>query len=289
MDIIINTLISLSLLGILLAIILYFVAQKFKVIEDPRIDEVEEFTPGANCGGCGYPGCHGFAEACVKADSLDGLFCPAGGNDVMQNIAKVLGLAAIEKEPQTAVIRCNGSLDKRPASSIYDGPVSCAIAHSLYGGETGCSYGCLRLGDCVSICTFDAVYMDEESGLPVVDDNKCTSCGACVKACPRNIIELRNKGHKKRRIYVSCINKDKGVEAKKACAVACIGCGKCVKTCTFNAIVLENLCAHIDYTKCKLCRKCVVECPTGAILEVNFPPRKASSDKKEQVTAEIDN
>lgn len=282
MEIILNTLISLSLLGLVLAIILYIVAQKFKVVEDPRIDEVQAFTPGANCGGCGFPGCRGFAEACVKAETLDGMFCPAGGNDTMKNIATALGLVAAEKEPQIAVVRCNGSHEKRRKTSVYDGPQNCAVSNSLYGGDTDCPYGCLGLGDCVVSCTFDAIVIDEESGLPIVDEEKCTACGACVKACPKSIIELRNKGKKNRRIYVSCINKDKGAEAKRACDSACIGCGKCVKACAYDAITLENFLAYIDYEKCKLCRKCVAECPTGAILETNFPPRK----EKVEVTEE---
>jgi len=284
MDIILNTLITLSALGVVLAVILYVVAQKFKVVEDPRIDEVEEITPGANCGGCGYPGCRGFAEACVKADSLDGLFCPAGGNDVMKGIADALGLAAEEKEPQIAVVRCNGSHDKRRKTSDYDGPSSCAISASLYGGDTDCAYGCLGLGDCVDVCTFDAIYIDEESGLPIIDEENCTACGACVKACPKDIIELRNKGKKSRRIYVSCVNHDKGAPAKRACESACIGCNKCVKVCPFDAIVVEDFCAYIDYEKCKLCRKCTQECPTGAILELNFPPRKVKVEKPEEKT-----
>jgi Na+-translocating ferredoxin:NAD+ oxidoreductase RNF subunit RnfB len=288
MTIIFNTLISLSLLGIISAIILYIVAQKFKVYEDPRIDEVEEFTPGANCGGCGYPGCRGFAEACVKAETLDGIFCPAGGNKVMQNIANVLGMAASEKEPQIAVVRCNGTYEKREKINIFDGPTSCAIENSLYMGDTACTYGCLGKGDCAEACPFDAVYIDEESGLPVIDEEKCTACGACVKICPRTIIELRNKGKKNRRVYVSCINKDKGAEAKKACGAACIGCGKCAKTCTFEAITVNNFLAYIDFEKCKLCRKCASECPTGAILETNFPPRK-EKETTEEATAVLNN
>jgi len=38
-------------IGLLAAVLLYFVSQKFKVEEDPRVDEVEATLPGANCGG----------------------------------------------------------------------------------------------------------------------------------------------------------------------------------------------------------------------------------------------
>jgi electron transport complex protein RnfB len=112
------------------------------------------------------------------------------------------------------------------------------------------------------------------TGLPVVIDDKCTACGACVDACPRNIIELRKKNKKDRKIFVSCINEEKGAVAKKNCSVACIGCSKCFKVCPFEAITMENNLAFIDSEKCKFCRKCVPECPTNAILEINFPPRK---------------
>ena len=279
-SIILYTVLMLSVLGVLAAVILYFVAQKFKVYEDPRIDEVEAVLPGANCGGCGYPGCRGFAEAFVKADDISTFFCPVGGNETSAAAAKVVGKSAVEQAPMVAVVRCSGSPDNRPKTSTYNGATSCKVATTLFSGDTGCQYGCLGLADCVDACAFNAIYMDEETGLPVVIDDNCTACGACVTACPKDIIELRKKGPKGKRIFVSCINKDKGGMAKKSCSVACIGCNKCVKVCPHDAITLENFLAYIDYDKCKLCRKCVDECPTGAILEVNFPPKKKKVEEE---------
>lgn len=271
-QIIIYTIITLVAIGATAAIILYFVAQKFKVYEDPRIDEVEEALPAANCGGCGFPGCRNFAETLVKSESWDALFCPVGGNETMARAAAILGKEAIEQAPRVAVVRCNGTPEFRPRITEYDGAPTCAIAHSLYAGEGGCPHGCLGCGDCVVVCNFDAIHMDPETDLPVVVDDKCTACGACVEACPRNIIELRKKNKKDRKIFVSCINEEKGAVAKKNCSVACIGCSKCFKVCKYEAITMENNKAFIDSDKCVLCRKCVPECPTNAILELNFPP-----------------
>ena len=265
----------LALLGGVASIILYFVAQKFKVFEDPKIGEVEAVLPGANCGGCGFPGCHGLAEALSKADDISGMGCPVGGAEVMSKVAAILGKEVAASAPKVAVVRCNGTCANRPRLLNYDGARSCAIQSAHFAGETGCSFGCLGCGDCVSACTFGALGMDPETGLPVVDGDKCVACGACVKACPKGIIELRNKGPKDRRIWVSCVNKDKGAVARKACSAACIGCGKCAKECAFGAITVENNVAYIDFTKCKMCRKCVAACPTHAIHELNFPPRKA--------------
>lgn len=274
MSVVVTTILVLCAIGVTAAVILYFVAQKFKVFEDPRIDEVEEALPAANCGGCGFPGCRAFAETLVKSDTMDGLNCPVGGNTVMANIAGILGQEVSNSVPMIAVVRCNGNCESRPKINIYDGASSCSIASSLYGGDTACQYGCLGLGECVDACDFDAMYMDEKTGLPVIDQDKCVACGACVSACPKSIIELRKKGPKDRRIFVSCVSHDKGGVARKACKSACIGCGKCVKECPFGAIEMKDNLAYIDYEKCKLCRKCVVVCPTHAIHELNFPPRK---------------
>jgi len=282
---IIYTIATLSIIGTSSAVILYFVAQKFKVFEDPRIDDVEHTLPGANCGGCGFAGCRAFAEACVKADSLADLSCPVGGNDTMGSVADILGVEAVKKEPRVAYIRCNGTCDNRPKTSYFDGASTCAIAASVYSGETDCQFGCLGYGDCFDVCEFDAIDLRAGLGVPLIIDDKCVACGKCIDACPKNLIELRKQFPKNRKIVVACLNKDKGGVARKACNVACIGCSKCEKECKFDAITIENNLAFIDSDKCKLCRKCVTVCPTNSILELNFPPRKIVTEEKEECTA----
>jgi len=280
-SILLYTILTISILGAISAVILYFAAKKFYVYEDPRIDDVEQSLPLANCGGCGFAGCRSLAEAIVKDNSLEGKFCPVGGNETMQKVAQIMNLAAPASTRKTAVIRCNGTCDNRPKTSNYEGAKSCSIASMNSGGETGCQFGCLGFGDCCVVCDFDAIHMNPVTGLPEIDDDKCTSCGACVKACPKMLIELRKIAVKNRKIYVSCRNTEKGAIAKKACAVACIACEKCQKECAFDAITIENNLAFIDSEKCRLCRKCVSVCPTGSIIEENFPPQKAETTTKE--------
>jgi Na+-translocating ferredoxin:NAD+ oxidoreductase subunit B len=272
------TIISLSLIALISAVILYFVAQKFKITEDPRIDEVQALLPAANCGGCGFAGCRNFAEALVRAETFEGLNCPVGGGSVMGTIAEILGKEALYTDPLVAVLLCNGTPENTPRTSKYSGASDCRVSHSLFGGETDCSYGCMGYGDCVRACSFDAMFMDAGSRLPVIIDDKCVACGACVKACPRNLIELRKKAKKDRKIYVSCSNCDKEGPARKACRVACISCNKCFDVCEFGAITIKNNLAYIDAKKCTFCRKCAAVCPTNAILELNFPPKKAKPE-----------
>ena len=275
MHIILISIIALGALGIIGSIMLWGVSRRFHVDEDPKIGLIEQLLPGANCGGCGRSGCHDFARACAGASSLDNLICPASEPGTMQKIAAITGLEAKKSdEPKVAVIRCGGSCDKRTRFSAYDGPASCAVANSLGAADGNCPFGCLGCGDCVSACKWHAISIEPSSGLPVVDEDACTACGACVKACPRSIIELRRKGPRGMRIWVACSNREKGAAAIKECKAACIACGKCARTCSHDAITVSGNLAYIDPQKCRLCKKCIDICPTGAILSANFPPKK---------------
>ena len=275
----VTSIIILSIIGLVSATLLYVISRKFHVEEDPRIDEIEAVLPGANCGGCGFAGCRNFAEQCAKATSLDNLLCPVGGNAVMQKIAPIVGMEAVEQAPRSAVVRCNGSCENRPQTSHYEGAHSCAVEAALYSGESNCNYGCLGEGDCAAACDFGGITMDPVTRLPIVDPDICIACGSCVKACPRNIIELRKR--QEPRVYVACNNRDKGIIARKVCSAACIGCGKCAKSCPNGAITLADNLAYIDDSLCLSCQACVEGCPTHAIHVVGIAEKNSTINEKE--------
>lgn len=260
--------IVLSAIALIAAVVLYYIAQKFKTEDNPLEEKIAALLPQANCGACGKAGCADFARACVKADNeaFAHLYCPAGGSKVMTAVAKELGFSTPEHEPAVAVLHCNGSCRNAPDKTEYIGLKSCRLANRAFVGKTGCPNGCLRLGDCVTNCPFGAIRMDEETGLPRVDPDKCTACGACVRICPRGLYEIRPRGKSGVMVYVACSNRQKGAVARKNCAAACIGCKKCAQICP-EITVADNL-SHIPVSVSAdvYGEKLAAACPTGAIV-----------------------
>ncbi len=271
MNSVLIAMLSLGATAALLALILFFVSKKFVVIGDERQVDVQALLPGINCGACGFAGCGGFASALLKAadkGDLADLRCPPGGQPVMDGIGAYFGLQTSSAEKVIAVLRCGGSCQASSTKVHYQGPVSCTVSHGLFAGEGGCSFGCLGQGDCVDVCKFDALSMNAKTGLPEIDAQKCTGCGACLKVCPRTLFFLRGLGKRERRVWINCSSTEKGALARKNCDKACIGCAKCVKVCEgiVGAISLVNNLAQLDPDKCIACGKCVPVCPTAAIM-----------------------
>jgi Na+-translocating ferredoxin:NAD+ oxidoreductase RNF subunit RnfB len=261
MNLILLAVASMGMLCFLFALLLAVADKKLRVEEDPRVVQVLDALPGVNCGGCGYPGCGTFAEHVVAGDApITG--CAPGGSETAQMIAEIMGVEASSADQQVAVVLCRGGIKEAARSATYYGVEGCHPAMLIGGGGKQCQYGCLGFGDCVRVCPFDAIHMDDNQ-LPVVDREKCTACGKCVEACPRNLIQLHSTKHQ---IFVFCQSHDKGPITKKVCSVGCIACRICVKNCpTENGMAVENNLAVINHDICPASDVLVEKCPMNTI------------------------
>lgn len=262
MNIIIISTILVAVLGLFIGIFLGFASEIFKVDVDERIVKVREALPGNNCGGCGYPGCDGCAEAIVKGLAPTNA-CPVGGEPVAKEISNILGVQAETAEKKVAYVHCNGTCVNANKSYNYVGEKDCrVVALTPNKGEKSCKYACMGYGTCVKACKFDAIHIVD--GVAVVDKDKCVACKACINACPMGLISLvyYNKDH-----HIACSNKDKGPDVMKVCKVSCIACGMCEKNCPTNAITMENNLPVINYAKCTNCGTCAEKCPRKLITK----------------------
>jgi electron transport complex protein RnfB len=257
------TLLVLAGLGIVFGVALALVAARFVVKVDPKVEQVRETLPGANCGACGFAGCMGYAEAVVGNPDVAVSMCAPGKSAVAEKIAEITGKKAEKFEPRIARVFCQGGTSLSQRRFIYTGVQDCTAAVLAAGGDKSCEYGCLGFGTCMRACPFDAITMSADN-LPRINPDKCTACGKCVAACPKQVIELAQAS---KAVVISCHSRDKGVDVKKKCQVGCIACGICVRTCPVDAIKLDNNLARIDHSKCIVCGLCVKKCPTHAIFD----------------------
>jgi electron transport complex protein RnfB len=249
-------------LGVLLAAILALANRKLYVYEDPRIDQIEEMLPHANCGACGQPGCRPFAEALVKGHG-DPALCTPNSQEMTQSIADFLGVELGDHIKRVARLACAGGSHVAYFRALYSGLKSCRAAALVSGGGKGCTWGCLGLGDCEAVCEFDAIHLNKYS-LPIVNEDNCVACRDCVDVCPKDLFSIQPITHK---LFVACKSLSEGDEAEHDCEVACTACERCVADAPEGLIRIENNLAVVDYSKNELASKVAIErCPTGAIV-----------------------
>lgn len=262
MEILLTAVGFMTVLGLSLASVLVFANKKLFVFEDPRIDQVEDLLPHANCGACGMPGCRPFAEMLVKGDIEPGL-CTVNAGDTNQVIADFLGVDLGKQEKRVARLACAGGFHVAYIRASYDGLDSCRAAALVSGGGKGCPWGCLGMGDCADVCDFDAIQMDRY-GLPVVTEADCTACGDCVDVCPKDLFSIHPMSDQ---LWVACSNQAFGDEAEAECEVICTACARCAQDSPEGLIEIRDNLAVIDYKKNALASKVAIErCPTGAIV-----------------------
>jgi len=254
--------ITLSGLGLLFGLGLAVASKKFCVHVDPRQEQVLDKLPGANCGACGQAGCMGFSEALIKGScSVDR--CPVMKQEDKKDVAGILGVELKETVRLVAVLHCNGG-KKVKDRFRYQGLKDCVAANQLQGGQKACVWGCLSFGSCVKVCPFGAITMSEETGLPIIDEAKCTACGNCVKICPKKLFKLVDI---KKPVYIACSSHDKGKAVMDVCKVGCIACGKCERECPSGLFKVKDNLAQIDYNNYVACDDCVKVCPTKTIIK----------------------
>lgn len=250
-----------GIMGGIFGILLAIASVVFRVHQDERIGLIREILPGANCGGCGYPGCDGYASGVVN-EGVPTNKCSVGGSTVAQKIADIMGVEAEAAVPMRAFLRCKGTKTCSPRNLIYDGIDDCRSAAMIPGGSpNSCPFGCIGLGTCVKVCNFGALSMGED-GLPKVDLSKCVGCGACVMNCPKAVFSLVPQAAD---IIVACNSHWKGPLVRQVCSAGCIGCGVCAKICPVKAIEMDHDLAVIDQTKCIKCGRCASKCPAKCI------------------------
>jgi Na+-translocating ferredoxin:NAD+ oxidoreductase subunit B len=247
--------------GLVMAGLLAVGRKAFAVEVDKRFELLMDIMPGANCGGCGFPGCSGYANALVEGKAA-ATTCPPGGASLAEEIGKILGIEVRATEPMVALIACAGGDEASPRRSQYAGIADCKAAQAVAGGFKACTYGCLGLGSCIDVCTFDAI-VKTDSGLVRVLPDKCTGCKKCVETCPRGIIQMVPK---KAEVHVLCTNPQKAKAVKAVCAVGCTGCKICVKQ--SQAIKVEDALAVVDYSSDNaLPPSAALACPQAAIFD----------------------
>jgi len=258
---------SMAGLAVVFASVLAFADRKLRVEEDPRVDEINHHLPGVNCGACGFLSCHDFAEHIVQ-EGADPAKCRVVDEETREKLFEITGKEGESLYPKIPLVHCAAEWENKKFPAEYKGPRTCLSANLVFGAGMECEYGCMGFGDCVDVCPFDALHMD--NGLPRVNPEKCTGCGKCVEACPRGIISMQDKKNEKL-FYVACSTHDGALRVRKICGVGCIACRICEKLSPEGFFKITDNLSLADYEKqadAEKVRKVAVKCPTKVIKEI---------------------
>ncbi len=261
----------LGVMGLLFGLLLKATGKVFAVPSNPKRDAVREALPGANCGGCGYPGCDGCADAIAEGKAPINA-CTVGGKASADKIAAIMGVGNdTTSVRKVANVICQGMSGLCKEKFEYNGIADCVAASVVNDGNKACKFARLGLGTCTRVCAFDAIHVDPEKKIAVVDEKKCVACGKCVSICPKGVLSLRPVTED---VKVRCRNTDTAKRVMTACSIGCIHCGKCARTCQYGAITMVNGLPVIDQTKCHHCKACAEACPTKAMWAILEPKQE---------------
>jgi electron transport complex protein RnfB len=251
----------LGCIGLFFGIGLALAAHKFAVRGNPKVEEVLEVLAGAQCGGCGYPGCEGYAEAVVNDPDVSPNLCFPGKAAVAEAVAEITGKKTEAVDNMVAHLRCSRTEGQVKEKYRYVGFQSCTAANLAFGGPQSCPFACIGLGECARVCPFGAILMVD--GIPVVDPQRCVGCEKCVKTCPKKSLELIPVAA---RVRIPCSTRGSGKMVKEVCLVGCVSCRMCIKACPAGAVDWKEGAIVIDHARCieygtECAEACVAKCP----------------------------
>jgi len=270
-------------MGVVLGVVIGITVKLFAVEQDPRLEEAEALLPGANCGGCGFAGCADFARALLTGEGKPEQ-CPSTPSEAAAQLAALLGVEVVEREPVTAVVHCGGDDANARMAANYNGVSDCRSATLVASGAKGCLHGCLGLGTCARACPFGAIEITAKR-LAVVHADICTGCGKCVGVCPRNVISLAPKAAP---LHVFCNSPEKGAVTGKVCKVSCIGCRKCAKKAEEGQMIVDGFLARVNYENPpgpELAEVCPTKCLQSSVALIVESTPAPAEEKREVVNA----
>lgn len=261
----------LSGVGLACGVAIYFMGKVLPKESESleRTGHIVELLPGINCGACGQPGCFAYAqEVAGDTDYITDKPCMTLLHDD-EGLSKMEDYLGIELDTSSmakmAVIHCYGKSEKQ---YDYEGVDTCKGASRVAGGYKQCPFGCLGLGDCAAVCPTDAISIDPEENVAVVDPDKCIGCGLCVKECPRDIIELVPPEMPQ---YLGCnYSPLRSIPRRERCDSACIHCRKCVRACETDAVTWnkERNFPEFDLENPAYLPDSIEACPSDIIIPV---------------------